>query len=121
MSSTSMWSAAVFDPALPCRTIPASASPEAISGRSKKHTIGWKPNVRFQVGAASSLSECAITIVASMSKHSSWARSGPAPAAHARSLALARPARNRGRCAPVTRSSTRHAVGVEATGPNRPG
>jgi hypothetical protein len=40
MSNTSMWSAAVFDPALPRRTIPANASPEEISGRSKKHSSG---------------------------------------------------------------------------------
>ncbi len=50
----------------------------------------------------------------------SFDRFGPA-AAHASALAAARPARKSARCASVTRSSTRHAVGVDATGPNRPG
>ena len=36
MSRTAMWSAAVFEPALPGRSSPARASPEDTSGRSKK-------------------------------------------------------------------------------------
>src|ERR1700689_4895896 len=49
-----MGAAAVFDPAFPRLTIPASASPEEISGRSRNKTSGWNPKVRFQVGAANS-------------------------------------------------------------------
>jgi hypothetical protein len=40
MSSTATWSAAVFDPAFPARSNPASASPPATSGRSRKHSSG---------------------------------------------------------------------------------
>lgn len=39
-SSTLMWSAAVFEPALPLRSSPASASPPAISGRSRNANKG---------------------------------------------------------------------------------
>ena len=61
------------------------------------------------------------TIVASMSRQSSELRSGSAPAAQARLSAVARPRRRPERCAPLTRSSTRQTVGLEATGPNRRG
>ena len=40
-SSTTTWSAAVFDPALPGRSNPANASPPAMSGRSKNANNGW--------------------------------------------------------------------------------
>lgn len=41
MSSTVMWSMAVFDPALPASSSPASASPPATSGRSStRHVVG---------------------------------------------------------------------------------
>ena len=75
----------------------------------------------FQVGAANSFSEWAITMVASISKHNSWDRSGAAPAAHAAARAAPRPARSRGRWPADTRSRTRHAVGVDATGPYKSG
>ena len=39
-SSTVTWSAAVFEPAFPGRSSPASASPPAISGRSKNTSSG---------------------------------------------------------------------------------
>ena len=117
ISRTVTWSAAVFDPALPARSSPASASPPATSGRSRNASNGWNPNVLFHVAAAFSFSLCATVIVASKSMHSSSDRSGPAPAAHARSLATARAARTAGRWTASTRSSTRHAVGIEATGP----
>ena len=90
MSSTLMWSAAVFEPALPLRSSPASASPPAMSGRSRKHSSGWNPNVFFQVAAAFSFSLCAMVIVASKSRHNSPSRSGPAPDAHALPRAAAR-------------------------------
>ena len=118
-SSTMMWSAAVLEPALPARSSPASASPPATSGRSRKHSNGWNPKVRFQVAAAFSFSLCARVMVASKSSRSSWARSGPAPAAHARARARARAARTAGRLSSVTRSRTRQVVGIDATGPNR--
>ena len=114
-----MWSAAVLDPALPVRRIPANASPPATSGRSRKHNNGWKPNVCFHVGAASSFSECAIVIVASKSRHSADPGFGAAPAAHARSRAVARADRTRPRCAASIRFNSRHVVGIDATGPNR--
>jgi hypothetical protein len=47
---TVTWSVAVLLPALPARSRPASASPPATSGRSKKASSG--PNVFFQVAAA---------------------------------------------------------------------
>jgi hypothetical protein len=42
-STTSMWSLAVLEPALPGRRIPLRASPLP-SPRSRKHTSGEKPN-----------------------------------------------------------------------------
>ncbi len=59
--------------------------------------------------------------VASMSRHSSWDRSGAAPASQAAARAAARPARSLDRWSSETRSSTRHAVDVEATGPKSTG
>ena len=43
--STVMWSAVVLLPALPARSSPASASPPAMSGRSKNTSSGWNPKV----------------------------------------------------------------------------
>lgn len=106
------------EPALPGRSSPARASPPAISGRSRKASNGWNPNVRFHVAAAFSFSLCAMVIVASKSMHSSSLRSGPAPAAHACARASARAWRTIGRWSASTRSSARHAVGIEATDPN---
>ena len=65
-----MWSMAVFEPAFPGLSSPANASPPATSGRSRKHSSGWNPKVRFQVAAAFSFSLCAIVMVASKSRHS---------------------------------------------------
>ena len=65
--AVSMWSAAVFDPAFPGRSTIASGSPFPPAPWSAQAVIGWNPNVFFQVGAACSFSECAITIVASRS------------------------------------------------------
>ena len=75
----------------------------------------------FQVGAASCFSEWEMTTVASKSSTSSAERSGAAPARQAAALALARPARKTARCSSETLSSTRQAVGSEATGPNKAG
>ena len=49
----SMWSAAVSGPALPARSTIASGSPFPPAPWSAKAARGWKPNVFFQVGAAS--------------------------------------------------------------------
>ena len=93
---TSIWSAAVSDPALPGRSMMASGSPPPSGPWSANAVSGWKPKVFFQVGAACSFSECAITIVASMSTGIS---APPAPGAacpassRARSRAAARAAR----------------------------
>ena len=56
LPSTVMWSAVVFEPAFPGCNRPPNASPAARSGRSRKHSNGWNPKVRFQVAAAFSFS-----------------------------------------------------------------
>ena len=65
--AASMWSAAVFEPAFPGRSTMASGSPFPSAPWSAQAVIGWNPKVFFQVGAACSFSECAITMVASRS------------------------------------------------------
>jgi hypothetical protein len=92
--STVMWSAALFAVAFPVRSSPATGSPVPPGPWSRKASNGWNPNVRFQVGVAPSVSECASTIVASRS-----ITTGPRAATGARSCqtrdrALARAARN---------------------------
>ena len=119
-SSTVMWSAAVFDPAFPARSRPASASPPATSGRSRKHSNGWNPNVFFHVAAAFSFSLCAIVIggVEVQTQLSGQVRAGTGGP---RRLAGRRPrrpdrrrdARRRPGPAPATSS------GIDATGPSR--
>jgi hypothetical protein len=108
----------VLLPALPGRSNPASASPPATSGRSKKASKGWNPKVFFQVAAAFCFSLWAMLIVASKSIRSSVPGFAAAPACQARARAAARAARTRVRCGPSMRSSSRHAVGMLATGPN---
>jgi hypothetical protein len=109
----------VLLPALPGRSRPANASPPETSGRSRNANSGWKPNVRFHVFAAFSLSsEWEIVTVASKSICSNPARSGPAPAAHARARAAARAASTPGRCSLSIRSSIRQVVGMLATSPH---
>jgi len=78
-----------------------------------------EPERLLQVAAAFSFSLCATVMVASKSRHNPASRSGPAPAAHAAARARALAARISGRLSSVTRSSTRHVVGIDATGPNR--
>jgi hypothetical protein len=87
--------------------------------------------VCFQVVAADSFSERAATIVASMSSTNpgnAWPSTMVAGSerrvsrtcAQASSRAAARAARSRAKAAVSIASRTRHAVGSEATGPNRP-
>ena len=78
------------------------------------------PNVRFQVAAAFSFSECAIVIVASKSRISCRPGNnrGPPPADHTLARAAARAARSWFRCSGSTRWTTRHAVESLATVPN---
>ena len=45
---TSMWSTAVFDPALPLRRIIATGSPVPPAPWSTHAPIGWKPNPRLE-------------------------------------------------------------------------
>ena len=120
---TSMCSAAVLDPALPGRSMIASASPAAPAPWSANAARGWNPNVFFHVGAAFSLSECAITIVASMSTGISdpSAPGARSPAsvqarsrAAARALRIARSARGASAASAVI---SRDTTGSEATGP----
>jgi hypothetical protein len=74
---TAMWSAAVFDPALPGRSNTASGSPLPSPPWSAKVQIGWNPNPRLNVGAACSFSLCAVTRVASSSMISGRSASTP--------------------------------------------
>ena len=122
-----MWSAAVFEPALPGRRTMASGSPFPPAPWSAQAVIGWNPNVFFHVAAACSFSECAITIVASRSTVTSppSAPGAASPAsAHARSRAAARAARialtDRGRSA-ASAATSRDTTGSDATGPASPG
>ena len=117
--STWMWSAVVLLPAFPARSIPARASPPAMSGRSRNTSNGWNPYVRFQVAAEFCLaSEWSMVIVASTSITNSPAAGGAAPAAHAVALALARAVLRPARCSASTRPSmSRHAVLTDATAP----
>ena len=77
-ASTSIWSATMFDPALPGRSSIARHSrvfaSQAPSGR--------KPNPFLNAGAAPSFSECAVTRVASMSMTSHPFRVFPAISSH---------------------------------------
>ncbi len=85
----------------------------------------------FQVAAADSFSECAATIVASMSSTNpghAWPSTMVAGSerrvsrtcAQASSRAAARASRSRAKAAVSIASRTRHAVGSEDAGPNRP-
>ena len=64
---TVLWSAAVFDPALPGRYMITAASPEPVRPWSMNAHNGWWPKPFLNVGAASSFSEWAVTRVASTS------------------------------------------------------
>ena len=123
---TAMWSAAVFDPAFPVRSIPAR-----ISVVLSHHTAnGWNPKVFLNVGEASSFSLCATTIVASTSSTTTSPRSVPAtfetgsPASLVASWdqtwrrTLARAVWIFFITVGVSSSSARHTVGAEATGPS---
>ena len=123
---TSMWSAAVFAPALPGRSMIAAHSPAPSAPWSNHAVRGWYPNPPLNVGAAPSLAQCASTRVASTSITSGLSalipaagecspardhtrrRTSPRAASTAASTASTSPARV------LTR---RHTVGSEATGP----
>ncbi len=118
---TSTWSAAVFAPAFPGRSVTASSSLVL----SHHTAIGWNPNPPLNVGRACSFSECAVTKVASTSSTMTSPRSAPAAfdAGTApgwdhtcrRVLALAR--WTRANAVGVSSNRARHTVGAEATGP----
>jgi hypothetical protein len=126
-ASTSRWSVNVFDPALPGRSSIARHS------RVFRHHApsGWKPYPFFQVGAAPSLSECAVTRVASMSMTTHSVSVFPATASHgnpagvpsirfhacARALARARAIRSSTAGAPA-RSRARRTVGPLGAAPS---
>jgi len=122
-----MCSLAVLDPALPGRSMMPSASPAPPAPWSANAASGWNPNVFFHVAAAFSFSECAITIVASISTGISdpSAPGARSPAsAQARSRAAARALRitpsARGRSA-ASALTSRDTTGPEATSPVSPG
>ena len=121
-----MWSAAVFAPALPGRSMIAAHCPAPSAPWSNHAVRGWYPNPPLNVGAAPSLAECASTRVASTSITSGDAalipavgecspardhtrrRTSPRAASTAASTASASPARV---------LISRQTVGSEATGP----
>jgi hypothetical protein len=118
-----MWSAAVFEPALPARSLAARNSLVL-----SHHTpSGWNPKVRLNVAAAFSFSLWLITMVASVSSTIRSSRSVPA------TLLAGTPSgswdqtwrRTRARAfwilfnrPGVTSSSARHTVGADATRPS---
>ena len=121
-----MWSAVVFEPAFPGRSIAAS-----ISWVLSHHTpIGWYPNPPLNVAAADSFSECTVTSVASTSSTTVSPRSVPATFeagspprlaaswAHTCRRTLARAFSTRRIAAGVSSSRVRHTVGADATGPS---
>ena len=122
--STSMWSPAWLLPALPGRSVAANSSVVL----SHHTAIGWNPKPRLNVAAACSFSECAVTNVASTSSTTTSPRSTPAaleagnPGSrpHTCRRILARACSTRFSTAGLASSSTRHTVGGDATGPNRP-
>jgi hypothetical protein len=125
-----MWSAAVLEPALPGRSSTDSGSPVPVGPWSTKLHSGWWPNPFLNVGAAPSLSVCAVTSVASTSTVSGapasmrWSGACAPASSHARARAAARAvliARNAATGSWASRSIARDTVGSEATGPNTPG
>jgi hypothetical protein len=123
---TVMWSAAVFDPALPGRSSTASGSPVPAGPWSTNAHNGWNPNPRLNVGFAFSFSLCEVTRVASRSMTNGVFASAPwsgawLPAnAHACSRALARAAPIAFTAAPASLASAaivRETVGSDATRP----
>src|SRR6266536_2666596 len=121
IASTSMWSWAVLEPALPARKIPLNASPVPSPRSSQQHS-GCNPKPCLNVPAAPCLSACASTRLASRSSRNGPGPLGAAPAAQARWRTRASadhtPATPLGSAA--TSWTTRHAVGVEHTLPNSP-
>ena len=122
--ATSMYSAAVFDPAFPARSKMAGASPPAPALWSANAPSGWKPNVFFQLGAAFSFSECASTMVASMSTgirlpSAPGARSPASAQARSRATARAwRIARSARGPSAASVATSRETTGSDATGPH---
>jgi len=112
--STAMWSAAVLEPAFPLRSMAESGSPVPSWPWSRKVSKGWKPKPFLNVGAACSLSECAVTRVASMSMttgcpaRAAWSGACSPAAAHTRARAAARAASIASRAWPASaaRAST---------------
>ena len=128
--STARWSALFHGEAFPGRRSSARGSPVPCSPWSTKLHIGANPNPRLKVGSAPSLSECAVTSVASMSTIT-WPpdRAPETPASglrlvHARARASARACRiavSAASTSPASVVKTREIVGSEATAPNTSG
>ena len=98
-----MWSALFHGEALPGRRSTASVSPVPCSPWSTNAHIGANPKPRLKVGSAPSLSECAVTSVASMStitcppsRRARRAGQRPAPRPHRAPGPRARAAADRG-------------------------
>ena len=111
-----MWSAAVLEPGVPGRSRPASASPPATSGRSRKASNGWNPNVFFQVAAAFSFLSVLDRdrgVEVDISHSPGPGRTG----GPRRARAAPGPPGPRADAPASIRSSTRHVVGIDATGP----
>ena len=130
--TTVMWSAAVFEPALPLLQQHRQRLPGARPGRGRRtpRADGSRTRV-LNVGAACSFSECAVTSVASTSidqrrlRRRRRGRGRAAPAScHARARAAARAvsiAASAAGASAASASIVRDTVGSEATGPNTPG
>ncbi len=125
-----MWSATVFEPALPRRSRNASGSPVPWAPWSRKAHSGWNPNPRLNVGAADSFSEWAPTRVASTSittgraASAAWSGACSSASDHAGARAVARAvliAASEAGTSAASASISRDTVGSEATSPNTSG
>src|SRR6266550_5434606 len=113
-SRTPTWSSAVLAPALPGRRMAARAS-EVLSSQQPS---GWNPYPFLYVGAARSLSEWASSRVASKSRVTEPSVvTGFRPAAQTALRTSARATRMAASSSSSTASTTRNAVGTDATAP----
>ena len=121
-----MWSAAVFAPAFPGRSMIAAHCPVPAGPWSNQAVSRWYPKPPLKVGAAPSLAQCASTTVASMSITRGEAALIPAVGALSPARSHTR-RRTRPRAASKAASTAsaswarvlinRQTVGSEATGP----
>ncbi len=128
--ATAMWSAAVLEPAFPGRSMHRQGLPAAVRPVIDECPQRMEPEPAFNVGAADSFSECAVTRVASMSMISgaaasaAWSGACSPASAHTRARAAARAASialSAAGASAASASIVRDTVGSEATRPYTPG